>query len=271
LESEDLTEDQKKEVLSEISRNMLSTLADIKGCDVEEAKRAVKKCHDFATDIIKVAAQSHRLGTLYQDIQLVHDAPVEHSGAVSTFAVMFALGMGYSDKALLMEISLGGLLHDIGHLSIEASALKVPESLREPDHKVEYETHVLRAFEILQEREIEFTPNVHEIIEQHHERYDGHGFPNKTQGFELNELAQLVAISDWFDRLMNGTEDGTSRAPSDAIEALCQGPNDGTPYNPELFATIAGLLKEAKDMSTERSTAKAQTHESLKLLSGKEI
>lgn len=95
-------------------------------------------------------------------------------------------------QPLLKDLALGALLHDIGKTALPQQSLSVPE----PMH-----FHPLFSRELLLKAYV--NPTVACIAAEHHERYDGSGYPLGLSGKNLHPLSRLVAIANYYDTAMN--------------------------------------------------------------------
>lgn len=258
IHSGELSIGEKRTVLSEISTQLLSCLTAITSSNPhpEATLQAVRRCQVFTDDIIRIAAQSHRMASIYEDIRLISETHIEHSTAVAAFAVIFAMGVGYSEREALADIAFGAFLHDVGILAINPMLQQSPVESYSPEQQSQYAKHVTAALEFLKQNGIELTTPVRTIIEQHHERFDGHGFPQGIQGFQLDEKAQIVTLADLLHDLMQGMIDGRTRTPDEAlnrIEKMQSSELFPTLFAPELFASAMQMIRDARAHS--RSSA----------------
>lgn len=137
-----------------------------------------------------------------QQLQTYSRGTLEHSLNVSVLSVYLALHMGYSHTLILHHLGLGGLLHDMGKPLVEVN---------DGDDDVTIEAkmcdHPDRGVEAL-----EALPNVPQevkmIVGQHHEHFDGSGFPKGLRGNSIYDLARIVSIANAFDGLV-GDASGT--------------------------------------------------------------
>lgn len=121
-----------------------------------------------------------------------------HSLRVATFLSLLGHAMGLQGDDLLL-LSSGGLLHDVGKMSIPHEVLNKPGRLDEAEFKV-MRSHVTGSVNYIQA-----CPSIPQgvtiIAGQHHEKLDGTGYPYGLKGTELNELARMAAIVDVFSAL----------------------------------------------------------------------
>ncbi len=121
-----------------------------------------------------------------------------HSLRVATLLALFGGLAGLRDEEQLVLAS-GGLLHDVGKMSIPHAILNKPGRLTEEEFAV-MKSHVPATLSFL-ERNPDLPASVLVIAGQHHEKLDGTGYPNGFKGSNLNELARMAAIVDVFSAL----------------------------------------------------------------------
>ncbi len=132
------------------------------------------------------------------DIRTVDNYTFEHSLNVCLYALILGIALAY-DNAKLETLGIGALLHDIGKLATPDEILNKPSRLEEQEYEI-IKRHVLEGH-----RMIMLVPDINEevalIIRDHHERYDGKGYPMGKSGKEIHEFARIVAICDVYDAL----------------------------------------------------------------------
>jgi|GEM_PF-703992 len=121
-----------------------------------------------------------------------------HSQVVSLLSVRLAEAIGIDGKEALSNIRYGSLLHDIGKLSVPTSILNKPGKLSEDEMKL-IRQHPRKGYEIA--RNIPFLDEASEIIYQHHEHFDGSGYPRGLKGEEICFGARIFAVIDAFEAM----------------------------------------------------------------------
>jgi len=91
---------------------------------------------------------------------------------------------------------LAGLLHDIGKIHIPAGILNSPVKLTEDEHNI-VKTHVKAGFDLLEK--LAFPWPLKRIVLEHHEKWDGSGYPNGLKGDEMLLEARILAVADVVD------------------------------------------------------------------------
>ena len=123
----------------------------------------------------------------------------DHSVNVANLAVYLGMSLGHGHQFVLENIYMGAVFHDYGKLKIDPKLLNSNDS-RTYSHAIQ--DHPLGGVRILRKTEGIPTP-VLEIITQHHEQFNGHGYPKGLAGDEINELAQIVSLANIFDNTLS--------------------------------------------------------------------
>jgi putative nucleotidyltransferase with HDIG domain len=124
----------------------------------------------------------------------------EHTRRVALRAVQVADELGLSPERQ-RELALGGLLHDIGKLSVPDGILKKPGALTDAEFD-EVRNHVEAGVALLDELG-GFSSTVHGLVRRHHERLDGSGYPDGAVADELPVDVRILAVCDVYDALIS--------------------------------------------------------------------
>ncbi len=133
------------------------------------------------------------------DIRSFDDYTFGHSVNVCVLSIITALSLGYSEPKL-KELGVGALLHDIGKTKIDKEILNKPGDLT-PEEFNEIQRHTEYGFNILREY-MEISLLSAHIAFQHHERWDGNGYPRGLGGLDIHQYARIVAVADVYDALL---------------------------------------------------------------------
>jgi HD-GYP domain-containing protein (c-di-GMP phosphodiesterase class II) len=87
-----------------------------------------------------------------------------------------------------------------------------------------------------------FGPDVPRSVRHHHERWDGHGYPDRLAGERIPIGSRIVAVADAFEALTAGRADGKPMTPPVAIEALEQ--ESGRAFDPRLVKVLRDLIED---------------------------
>lgn len=152
----------------------------------------------------------------------------DHSQAVAHYAEMFCEELGL-DKKETEKIRLGAFLHDIGKIGIPEKVLDKPGKLNQKEWEI-IKTHPsIGARRILQP--ISALNDLIPIVEYHHERWDGTGYPHKLKGMDIPLGARIVSIVDAFNTMTTDRPYRKALGYEKAVEVLKKESNaqwDGT-------------------------------------------
>ncbi|TSK08065.1 MAG: HD domain-containing protein [Geobacter sp.] len=160
-----------------------------------------------------------------------------HSERVTRFSLALARKLELPANRLKV-IERAAILHDIGKIGIDLSLLHKEDALTSED-VAELQQHPSIGMKILEP--IEFLHDVRLCIGQHHERYDGKGYPNRLTGQELLLESRILAIADSFDSMTSDRPYRTALKLEVAIQELAE--NAGAQFDPELVPIFIKLLK----------------------------
>ncbi|MCP4376796.1 MAG: HD domain-containing protein, partial [bacterium] len=125
----------------------------------------------------------------------------EHIKRVSRTSELIARALGM-DEDLTERIKHASQMHDVGKVAIPDSILLKPGHLT-PSQRTTMEKHATIAAEILSDPEDDVLAMGRDIALNHHERWDGQGYPNGISGNDIPLSARIVAVADVFDAVVS--------------------------------------------------------------------
>jgi putative nucleotidyltransferase with HDIG domain len=143
-----------------------------------------------------------------------------HSVNVCTFAVALANKLGNFDEKTLRELGVGGLLHDLGKAIIDPKIINKPGKL-DPMEWKEMQKHPEYGVKIAKESKLVSEQSLL-IIAQHHEKFDGTGYPKSLSGKEISLFGRIGTIVDIFDAITTNRSYSKARPPIDAAKFLLE-------------------------------------------------
>jgi len=159
---------------------------------------------------------------------------------VGKMVQLLALRMGMdSDDAAILR--LAAPMHDVGKVGIPDAILHKPGSLTEQEYKV-MKTHTTIGWEILSKSERRIMRSAALVAHQHHERWDGKGYPNGLAGEDIHIFGRITAIVDVFDAVINRRCYRDAKELGEVVAMLRQG--RGTHFDPELVDCFLAHLTE---------------------------
>ncbi|ORC31872.1 hypothetical protein B4O97_16550 [Marispirochaeta aestuarii] len=104
------------------------------------------------------------------------------------------------DNTKLHSLAVGALLHDIGMLKMPDAILNKTGDLHEAEYKTIY-THTVHSYNVIT-KELGYPEDIGLIALQHHERWDGKGYPHQISGEQIYILARVVSLVDSFEAMV---------------------------------------------------------------------
>ncbi|MBM7582759.1 putative nucleotidyltransferase with HDIG domain [Caldicoprobacter guelmensis] len=161
-----------------------------------------------------------------------------HSKRVEMYAEKIARKLKLPPSKI-EAIKVAALLHDIGKIGIEDSILRKPHSLSlEEWEKIKQHPDI--GVKILED--VDFLDDVKNLIKNHHERYDGNGYPQGSKGEEIPIEAYIIAAADAYDALTSDRPYRKAFTPQEALEIIRQ--NKGTQFHPVVVDALISVVQE---------------------------
>jgi putative nucleotidyltransferase with HDIG domain len=161
-----------------------------------------------------------------------------HSERVVSYSLRLGREYGLSPEEM-KALEFGALLHDIGKIGVPDSILRKPAKLTE-DEWVRMREHPVHGQQIL--RGIEFLQGAARVVAQHHEQWDGSGYPLGLRNEEIDICARIFAVADAFDAI---TSDRVYRR-GKPYEAAAQELDDwaGRQFDPKVVEAFHRVPKD---------------------------
>ena len=168
-----------------------------------------------------------------------------HSRRVEEYTVQIANELKLP-RPMVKELRVAALLHDIGKIGIEESILCKPGRL-DADERRRIEEHPLIGVNIVDK--VHISPEIHELILHHHERYDGKGYPDRLGNGEVSFGAFILGVADAYDAMTSDRPYRRGMSPEQAMEILKEG--RGSQFHPEAVdAFIASMSRSPQERET---------------------
>lgn len=167
----------------------------------------------------KDIAQDNYINTLLSLITMVERRDSYtggHSSRVAQYSIKIAHAAGYS-KQDCQTVYEAGVLHDIGKIIIPDSILLKPGKLSMDEFNL-IQTHAEIGSELV--HSMPMYSHLSLLVHQHHERYDGSGYPNKLKGNEIHPLSRIIAIADSFDAMTTSRIYKARKSVDEALEEI---------------------------------------------------
>ena len=176
------------------------------------------------------------IGALSKLIEAKDPELYEHSKRVSDIATFISKQLGLS-KVDCIFIKLASQIHDLGKISLRDQIVYKDSSLNENEY-LEMKRHPVVGAEIL--RQFQINENVVKIVEQHHERVDGTGYPKALPAQDIVIGAKILAVADAYDAITSDRVYRKGLSKEEALEIITKA--SGSVYDEKIVkAFILGL------------------------------
>lgn len=198
----------------------VKSMMDIASNQLRSGRPIMVKIEEVQTtvqDIIEQLLTSRKLMINLIDIRVADDYTFAHSVNVCVLALVTGMALKYS-KLQLSQLGMGALLHDMGKVMVPIDILNKPGALTAAERQ-EIEAHSTYGWEMLQQQKT--VPNQAALaVYEHHERYDGQGYPRRLAGDNIHVFAQVVGVADVYDALTADRVYRKAHLPHEAIEYI---------------------------------------------------
>lgn len=233
------------------------------GFSIEEQRMITELCGDIGFALDAFAKEEH-IQSLHEERLKSYESFIEalvnmieqrdtytagHTERVSTYARMIAEEMELPEKEI-EKLVAAAKLHDIGKVVTPDSILLKPGSLAPLEYEL-IKQHVVAGYDVLVT--VNLYTELAEIMRDHHERYDGSGYPDGKKGGEIPLMGYILGVADSFDAM---TTNRIYKPRKDVDSALRElGELSGTWYHPAVVNAAAKVLKNVEiDTSISQMT-----------------
>lgn len=196
--------------LAEGIDEMFNDVSRGQGLDVVRVKRSVEPMIDSVTRNPDACIW---LARMKQEDQYTY----QHSLGASIWAVALGRQLGLP-KADLRSLAIGGLLFDVGKLRVDPALLRADRSLTDEEFD-QVRGHVALGISMIEDSGLMNT-DVLAMVQYHHERHDGSGYPEGLSGDDIPIFARIAAIVDCYDAITSHRSYARAIPPSTAIKML---------------------------------------------------
>jgi HD-GYP domain-containing protein (c-di-GMP phosphodiesterase class II) len=143
--------------------------------------------------------QREMIFTLAETCEMRSKETSNHVKRVAEYSMLFALAYGLGESEAML-LKLASPLHDIGKIAIPDSILLKPGKLTAAEWEI-MQTHATLGYDMLKHSERKILKSSATVALQHHERWDGKGYPRRIAGNDIHIFGRISAIADVFDAL----------------------------------------------------------------------
>ena len=191
-------------------RSMFATARMGRAIRADSMQPLVSEIHD------SVSRNPHALVGLAR-LKTKDDYTYMHSVAVCGLMTLLARKMNLPED-IVHRMGMGGLLHDIGKMTIPDAILNKPGKLTDEEFAI-IRTHPKAGWQLLQENEVH-DEIVLDVCLHHQEKLDGSGYPDKLAGDKLSRYARLAAVCDVYDAVTSVRPYNNGWNPGEALRRM---------------------------------------------------
>ena len=212
---------------------------------------------------IKLTAQAEEISLLNEELLLVlartadmrDPSVMEHSVNVARYGELIAREMGLSEGRILL-VRQAGFLHDIGKLSVPDAILFKPGSLTDEEYSI-IKQHVNTGADLIQKCH-SLRPLI-PIIRNHHENFDGTGYPDELAGEQIPLEARIVGLADAVEAMASDRPYRKARTPAE-IEAEIR-KYQGSQFDPAVVKAFIRILQREGESVFAREATDGQARD----------
>lgn len=204
-----------RRLYSEALAHVKNFVADVrKGTDIDYRK-ATPLVENFIESVFR---NENAAVTLFK-LRGFDEYTYTHSINVSLLAVLLGKHLGL-DKPTLLKLGLAGMYHDVGKARIPEAVLNKPGKLTETEFQV-MKSHPLEGYKIMVNQP-DLDPEILRAVVEHHERFDGTGYPRALTGEQIGRFSRIISVVDVYDALTSKRVYKDAMAPAKALGMMYQ-------------------------------------------------
>ena len=218
--------------------------------DAQLAHRMVNDQKDVLEEMVRVRTEElhqtrlqvvRRLG---QAAEFRDNETGLHIVRMSQYATLLARSLGWNDADCELMLNASPM-HDIGKIGIPDAILLKPGKL-EPHEWAIMQTHAQLGADLLAGDDTRLLRLAHEIALNHHEKWDGSGYPNGLAGEAIPLSGRIVAVADVFDALTSARPYKSAWPVEDAVAFITE--QAGGHFDPEVTVHFQRCLVDIMDI-----------------------
>ena len=222
----------------------------------ERTVRLERTLREYGEGLEKIVRRQTRIirktqeETIYRLLSALESRDEETGGHVrriALFSAKLAEKRGWSPKRL-EDLLLAAPMHDIGKIGVPDMILRKKGRLTPEEYEI-IKTHAPIGGDILKDSEFPMIQLACEIAQNHHEKWDGSGYPKGLKGEEIPESARIVALVDVYDALSNDRVYRKALPENEVLEIMAEG--RGSHFDADLYDLFMESLEELKQIASE--------------------
>lgn len=194
------------------------------------SKQTFESMDNLISNIVDEIIANNDIMVNMIDLKTFDDYTFYHSVNVAVLSVLVGCSFNFN-RQQLKNLGLSATLHDIGKVFIPKEILNKKDKLTEYEYNI-VKTHPVEGYNHVKEN-CRVPPVTYVGILQHHERFDGSGYPMSLKGKKISLFGRIISVADVFDALTSNRPYRKAMSPSEAIEFIMGG--GGTYFDPDVI------------------------------------
>lgn len=239
--------EEKASLIKDSAIHYLTNLFNREGeLSVEMVNETITGCRDAVENMVDVLHDVNidSLQSLIGKLSFHDFYTYDHSINVSMYCIMIYRHLNpNAAREEIIEAGMGGLLHDIGKIQIPTQIINKPGKL-EPHEFEEIKKHPGFGKAALTMGGIQLPDGIHSepivsTVHEHHENFDGTGYPQKIAGTKIHLMARICAVADFFDAITTKRSYAEPLSIPDALALMSK--TTGKKIDPTIFEAFSKL------------------------------
>ena len=205
------------ELKMKAKKEIKSLFLDLEHNNIEHLNQNMKTIELVIQGMVEQIVRNRRTMVNIVDLRTFDDYTYSHSLNVAVLAVVMGSVLCLNKK-MLQELAISALIHDIGKLFINKNIVIKPDKLTTEEYS-EMKQHSEKGYEYLRKYN-RLSGAVMNGIMDHHERYNGEGYPKGLSGDHISLYGRIICVADVYDALTSDRPYRRAILPSDAIEYI---------------------------------------------------
>jgi putative two-component system response regulator len=185
--------------------------------------------------------QREMIYILMEVMESTSDETGQHIKRVAETCKLLAENVPYLTQEEVNSIFLASPMHDIGKIAIPKEILHKPGKLTDEEMNI-MKTHAEKGYELIKHSKRRLTTAASIIAHEHHEKWDGSGYPRGLKGEEIHIFGRIVALADVFDALTHKRQYKEAWSVEDAVNYIKD--NSGSHFDPALVNILIDNLPQ---------------------------
>lgn len=240
----------------------VKNLMQLNGNNYKEIEKTYDNLEELIGEIIDEISSNKDIMVNMMDLKVSSNYTFYHSVNVSVLSIILGVALNLPKKDIYL-LGVSSLLHDIGKMFVPQKVLEKPGKL-DPEELRIVRKHSEDGYNYIKKK-LNTHTKVYMGVYEHHERFDGSGYPRKTKGKKISLFGRIIAVTDVYDALTSDRPYRKGILPSEGMEYIMGGGDRDFDYDivkafskkvaPYPIGTCVGLSNDSTAIVVENYSA----------------